>query len=174
MDLGLLELYQRLEAQRLRAVAAVASLPETDRALPAPGSAWSPAQVLAHCAMVEQEILRRMASTAETGTGGLRPTGSFAFRAALFLMRHPVVAVPAPESMSPPADASLEAGARSWERIRGDLQGWLESVDDPSGAVLCVHPMFGALSARQVLSLMEAHLTYHEKRHFGRWERRSG
>jgi uncharacterized damage-inducible protein DinB len=76
MDLGLQEQFNRLEAQRQRAVSAAAALPETDRVLAMPGSAWSPAQVLTHCVMAEQEFLRRMASTAESGTGGLTPTRS--------------------------------------------------------------------------------------------------
>jgi hypothetical protein len=171
MDLGLQEQFNRLEAQRQRAVSAAAALPETDRVLAMPGSAWSPAQVLTHCVMAEQEFLRRMASTAESGTGGLTPTRSPLFGAALLLMRFPLVAVPAPESMIPAADASLESAARGWDLVRSDLRGWLESVDDPSRTVLCVHPIFGALSAKQVLTVMEAHGTYHAKRDVARWER---
>lgn len=174
MDFGLQEQFNRLETQRQRALAAAASLPETDRVLAMPGSAWSPAQVLTHLVMAEQEFLRRMASTAESGNGGLTPTRSPMLSIFLLLGRYPLFAVPAPDSMIPAADVSLESAARGWEIVRSDLRGWLESVDDPTRTVLCVHPIFGALSAKQALAVMEAHGAYHAKRDIARWERRVG
>lgn len=154
----------------MRALAAVAALPETDRSLPMAGSTWTPAQLLAHCAMAEQEFVRRMALCAETGTGGGKPTRSPIFPLALLLGRHPLVVLPVPSEMDPPADVSLEAAARNWEIVRSDLRGWLETVADPTGIAVMVHPILGPLSAQQVLAVLEAHGTYHAKRHVARLE----
>jgi len=164
--------FGELESQRLRAVATVAALPETDRSAIPPGWAWSPAQVLTHLVLSEQEFLRRIATTAEMGTAGLRPRRPPFINIACFLGRHPFFAIPAPESLEPPGDASLESAARIWEVVRGDLRGWLETVDDPVRTVFCIHPIFGALSANQLLDVMEAHGIYHAKRHFQKLERR--
>jgi len=174
MDMRLLERFTELEAQRTRAVAAVATLPETDRALPMAGSAWSPAQVLAHCAMAEQDFVRRIAMAAETGTAGLRPTRSPLLPIALLAGRHPIAALPVPEGMVPAADVSLESAARNWELVRSDLRGWLESVEDPDRGVWMIHPILGPMSATQVLSVLEAHGCYHAKRHFDRLAARRG
>jgi len=172
MDMRLQERFTVVEEQRARAIAAVAALPETVRSLAMSGSAWTPAQMLAHCAMAEQEMVRRIALTAESGTGGLHPTRSPLFPLALFILRHPFAALPAPAEMDPPSDISLEAAARNWELVRSDFRGWMETVDDPQRAVLLVHPILGPLSALQALALIEAHGAYHAKRHVARLESR--
>lgn len=155
--------FAALERLRDDVLERVTALPEADRIVaPKPG-AWSPAQVVTHLVIAEQDYLGIIARTAEQGGGGNRPTRSPMVAMMCFVLRHGIP-VPAPSSMEPPEDATLEAAARVWEVARADLRRWLESVDDPRRDVLGLHPQIGPLSASQMLAILEAHLTYHLKR----------
>lgn len=163
MDPELERRFSALETLRDTVLTRVASLPEADRTLSPGPDAWSPAQVVTHLVLAEQEYLGLIARAAERGVGGLRPTRSPLVGLLCFVMRQGIP-VPVPPGMAPPADASLEAAARIWEVSRADLRRWLESVDDPRREVLGVHPQLGPMSATQMLAVLDAHLRYHLKR----------
>ena len=74
------------------------------------------------------------------------------------------IPLPAGPGMEPPAEVAWDDALRAWSEARSDLKRWLESVGDASRETLLIHPQAGALSALQLIGVLDAHTVYHQKR----------
>ena len=154
--------WEQAEALRADLLARVAARPETERNdKPAPES-WSPLQVVAHIILAERFIndyAKPDAVAPDTPLAWWQPAVIRTLNATLSAG----IALPAPEMMLPGDEpAGLPALDSEWADERARFHAMLAA--SPPDRVTGAHPIFGPITAAQMLSMMNAHLAYHIKR----------
>ena len=138
------------------------------RALPAdvlyaprkPGE-WSFAQILHHLVIAEGLIIGQMAALK---SGQTPPPAKPAFLVSgLTRLMQWGVPLPAPPSMLPPPNPPpISEIIALWDEKRAAFEAGINSVHGENrSAPAALHPIFGPLSALQVLRLAKAHQVYH-------------
>ena len=154
--------WEQAEALRADIIARVAARPETKRNdKPAP-DAWSPLQIVAHIILAERFIndyAKPDGIAPDTPVAWWQPVVIRTLNGALGAG----IALPAPEMMLPGDEpAKLPAQGREWSAERDRFHAMLAA--SPPDRVTGAHPIFGPITAAQMLSMMNAHLAYHIKR----------
>ena len=153
--------YQNMEAGKAELLRRARALPPAVFVAPRKIGAWSPAQILHHIAIAEGLVIEQMAALQ---SGATPPPAKPAFVVSLLTrLMQAGVPLPAPPQMlppdTPPAISEIE---RLWDEKRAAFADGLERVQAESpNAPVALHPIFGPLSATQVLALAGAHQTYH-------------
>ena len=152
------QILAELEAARAEVLQYVDSLPEDLWEATLPGS-WSPAQIVAHLAMVDAATL----TGARRAEGGEGPRRELSFRERFLaippaLIRFPVIRVQAPSWVRPESAPSREEAKRKLVAGRRELLAFVEgrSEDELNGLAIR-HPFFGWMSAAHGLRLLAAH-----------------
>lgn len=148
-----------IEAQKEDVLARVAARTEAEQTTrPAP-SEWSLREIVQHLVIVE--MLMRVAE--ETKTPPRRKPAAFLVPLLSGAMRWGGVRLPVPPEMRPPADdVPLDALADRWSQSRRALRARLEPLtEETRRTFVALEPVFGPLTAVEVLDLAESHLAYH-------------
>lgn len=130
---------------------------------------WSPAQIVAHLAMVDTATLTAI----RRGESGEGPRRKLTFRERYLAIppvaiRYPVIKVEAPSWVRPESTASRDEALRKIATSRRDLLAFLESHSQEDLDRLAVrHPFFGWMSAAHGLRLLAAH----DRRHLTQMRR---
>ena len=138
------------------------------RALPAdvfraprkPGE-WSFAQTLHHLAIAEGLVIGQMAALK---SGQVSPPAKPAFLVSgLTRLMQWGVPLPAPLPMLPPPNSPpISEITALWDEKRAAFEAGINGVrGENRDAPVALHPIFGPLSALQVLRLAKAHQAYH-------------
>jgi hypothetical protein len=125
------------------------------------GKNFSPVEVLAHFALAEKYNLEFLFKDPPRTLTGRTPKPRFVYRKVLKTMQD-AKRVGTMPSMVPKTVVNLESAAHSWAAARAELAGFLEQVDDLDDPFCQFNFLFGLGSANDYLSLMEAHMHYHE------------
>jgi len=155
------QILTELESARTELLAYVRSLPD-DVWSESEERAWSPAQIVAHLAMVDAATLTVM-RRAESSEGRRKLT----FRERHFAVppaavRHPMIKVQAPSWVRPEGNPSREEALRLIAARRRDLLAFLQDRSEEDLEGLAVrHPFFGWMSALHGLRLLAAHDSRH-------------
>lgn len=130
---------------------------------------WSPAQIVAHLAMVETATLTAM----RRAEGGEGPRRKLTFRERYLAIppsaiQHAFVKVTAPSWVRPEAAMSPDEALRKIASARRELLAFLETHNQKDLDRLAVrHPFFGWMSASHGLRLLAAH----DRRHLSQMRR---
>jgi uncharacterized damage-inducible protein DinB len=125
-------------------------------------TSWSPAQVIGHMAIAEQYYVNAMVEAAELGLDGT-PTKSLMIPIGSLIMNLGI-SIPNPPEMEPPADINLQEALQGFDSAGAAFIQWMDSAEDPDNAVVAKTGMLGNVSAHQMLTMMDAHLTYHKRK----------
>lgn len=123
---------------------------------------WSPAQVIGHMAMAEQFYVNSIVEAAELGLEGT-PTQSLMIPIGCLIMNWGI-SVPNPPEMEPPATIDLAEALQGFDSAGAAFIKWMESAEDPEHQVMATTGMLGKVTAYQMLKMMDAHLTYHQRK----------
>jgi hypothetical protein len=134
--------------------------PEKQNAKPAKG--FSPVELLTHFALVEAGNLEYLRKDPPRTLTGRTPKTRFMYRKVVSSMQSAQKQIGTLPSMKPKGKFTFESGARQWGVARAELSGFLEQVDDPQDPFCQFMFLFGLASADEYLTLMEAHMHYHE------------
>lgn len=147
------------ESMKTDLLARVAAMPEAARATPPKPGEWSPLQIISHLVVAERFVAGYASEKPD-------PTKRLANPFVVSLLCSVLRAgwtLPAPDVMTPdPTPQPLEPLSEEWGRDRAKLQTLLSErpPDEPFG----LHPIFGVVTARQVVEMLAAHMQYHVKR----------
>ena len=125
-------------------------------------SEFSPVEVVMHMALAETFSLDLMRTRPPVGLTDLHPKPSWIFPFALNRMEAGN-GVPTTGSMTPKSNVTLQEADARWTEVRLEILDLLT----PLPTLECValkHPLFGLLSARDLLQLLTSHTQYHEIR----------
>lgn len=154
--------FAKLEDRRKALVARVRALaPEKQTAHPAPNE-FSPVEVLMHMALAERFDLVQLDKTPLSSYAGKKSKPSFMYR-------HAVQSMQAAKklgtfgAMTPAEGVTFEEAEKTWADVRAALAKHFEEVKNPSDTMVKLL-FLGRLSARDLLTLFEAHHHYHETR----------
>jgi DinB superfamily len=125
-------------------------------------SEFSPVEVIMHMALAETVSLEVMRQRPPIGLTTLRPKPSWIFAFALNRMEAGN-GVPTIGSMMPKSDVTLREADARWTEVRNEIHGLLSPLPTMDHVAL-KHPIFGLLSARDLLQLLSSHTRYHEIR----------
>lgn len=95
---------------------------------------------------------------------GKRPKTTFIYRKTIHDLSNPTKRVPTLGNMIPKDPVSIEAADKAWAETRTELAKFLEEAENPANPFIKFNFLFGLGSASDLLTLLEAHSTYHEKR----------
>jgi hypothetical protein len=156
--------FEDLEKRRVALTSLVLALtPEQQQAHPDP-KAFSPAETLEHFALAEQFNLSFLQKTPPSTLAGKKASARFGYKFALDgLQKAAHVMQPLPV-MCPKGTVIAASAAKKWEGVRALTEKYLDKVTNPDAAFAKMLFFFGTLSANDYLALMEAHMSYHEKR----------
>lgn len=148
--------WKSLEVRRKKLVDRVMALDPEAQAL-SKNKGFTPAETLDHMAASEAWYIDRL--TPEQQSRKAKP--NFLFRWLVAQMRK-TRQLPAPGAMRPRQGVDAAAGADRWAKVREELGAALRasSYDD----AIIRHPIFGRMSPKDILDLLEAHHDYHESR----------
>jgi uncharacterized damage-inducible protein DinB len=153
---------ERLERGRAGVLGRVAQMrPEQLTARPAAGG-WHVLDVLQHVIIVEELVLRALATRpgplprAERVRSGLRLTALRVFLRAGGRVRAPTPAI------LPQGSVPLEELRARWDRVRAGYASALASFGPADMArPMMKHPIVGKLTPRQTLAFLDTHLAHH-------------
>ena len=151
--------WDALEAQRNAFVARVTALPtELQTARPTPKD-FSPVEVLVHFALAEGVVLDMMKQTPPVSLAQKRARPNFIYRFAVYGLSRGK-RVPTAPNMIPEGQSSLPEATEKWAEVRQQIAAMLEPLPSPDAAAIR-HPVFGILSAADLIALLDAHTRYH-------------
>jgi hypothetical protein len=158
------ELAELLDRTRADLRAAVAAVPLDAGQRRPPSGVWSPAEIVAHLAIVEGKVGRLLARLLDQA-GPLPPRGD-ALSALTSLDQYRLldrsIRVPGPESVQPSPTANLTVAMAELEQARRGLQALLARADGlDTERISAPHPLLGPLKFEQWMVF----LAQHEARH---------
>jgi hypothetical protein len=158
MNPELQELYDSAERKRQEMIERIKQLPEEARALQPSEREWSPLQVAEHCRVTEALYEELARETKPEQLEGRRATRHLMLSMIRWSMRRAIRA-PTMPMFEPQAAPPIEETEREWAALRSRLAAIVEGAE-PDQPVL-IHKMFGPMSGRQILEIMDAHMDYH-------------
>jgi hypothetical protein len=156
----LLQKFDKLEVRRLAFQERVSYLPDAEQIVRKNG-AFNGLEVLFHMSLVEGATNDALDATPLGKYDGKMAKPSFLYAKVIERMRSGQSA-PAPAAFTPKWVPSLEEAIKAWEKERERLHKHLEIARINEAWVK--RPWLGLLSADHILDLMDAHITYHDKR----------
>jgi len=153
-----------LEARRKAFVERVKALPQDKQTAKPNAKSFSPAEVVMHLAIAEQGNLGFLQKAPPPTLKGKKTHMTFIFKKTVASMQKPVKPIMTPSSMIPKGPVNVDEAARVWEDVRRETAKYLEQVATPDEPFIKFLFFFGLGSAADYLTLLEAHMTYHEQR----------
>lgn len=154
----------KLEQRRVALVNRVRALSPEQRNMRRDKNAFTAAEVVEHFALIEHFncvfLDRAEPKTLHGQKVALRLIGKMAIKG----MQDTAKGVQTLPQAVPTGTLILEESAERWEGARRKLGVYLEQVTDPDAAFIKMMWLFGTLSAKMYLDLVEIHMTYHEAR----------
>ncbi|MFZ4507665.1 MAG: DinB family protein [Fimbriimonas sp.] len=151
-------LWEEAREGKRRFVAAVDQLSEQDQGKPAKDHTWTPVQIGEHILIVERMYRDYVAASSADSLAGKKTSRNPLIRVIIWGSRKRFKA-PTIREMEP-GSTPWTAVKSDWDSVRTDLESAMEPVTDPDKPWM-LHPMLGALSSRQVMTLLTAHFAYH-------------
>ncbi|HTQ08685.1 MAG TPA: DinB family protein [Fimbriimonadaceae bacterium] len=156
--------FRALEERRHNLVARVKALPLDKQTRKPDENRFSPTELIMHMALAEQYDLALVKHHPPVTLKGRKPHVTWLFRKAVNSMQNPTREMPTFGPMVPKGAFSLLEADTAWEEVRQETAKFLEQVEQPSDPFMKHKFFFGLASASDYLTLIEAHLTYHERR----------
>lgn len=126
--------------------------------------AFSPVEVLMHFALAEQGNLQYLRNNPPLTLQSQKPQLRFMYRRVVAAMQAADKRIATAPYMVPKGPISVDEADRAWSAARAELSGYLNDAASPDDAFCKFMLFFGLGSADDFLTLMEAHMHYHEKR----------
>lgn len=164
MQAELAKRFAALEKRRIALVKRVKALPAETQVTKRSAAEFSPAEMIMHMAITEHGNLVFLQKTPLSALKGKTPKTTFFFKGTVAKMQDPTKPTPTLPFMIPKGPVDVDVAAQSWEAARSQIRGYLEKAESPEAAFIKFHFVFGTASASDLLDLLEAHTTYHEKR----------
>ena len=156
--------FEGIEQRRKALVARVKALPPDKQNQKPDPKSFSPAEVIMHMALAEASNVGFMKKHPPRTLKGKKPRMTFIFRKTVSSMQNPIKLLATVPYMVPKGTVILAEADKAWAEVRKETAGFLEQVNGPNEPFIKFLFIFGLGSASDYLTLMEAHLTYHESR----------
>lgn len=155
--------FKDLEMRRKALVARVRALP-ADKQNAKPIKGFSPVEIVMHFALAESSNNAFLKRHPPSSLKGKKPHVTFIFKNTVKQMQNPVKVLPTVPYMIPKGPVDLAEADRAWDIARKELGSFLEHVQSPDEPFIKFLFFFGIGSASDYLTLLEAHMNYHEVR----------
>ncbi|HWD38420.1 MAG TPA: hypothetical protein VG944_06200 [Fimbriimonas sp.] len=156
--------FENLEIRRQSIVGRVRDLPPDRRTAKANNKGFSPVEVIMHLALAEQGNVEMMRKAPPSSLKGKKPHVTSFFNKIVNAMQRPDHPVRSTPGMTPRGDVTLEKAERLWEQSRTETRKYLETVPGLREPFIRFNLLMGLASVNDYLTLLEAHMTYHEQR----------
>jgi hypothetical protein len=156
--------FEGIETRRKALVKRVRDLPTDKQNLKPSAKEFSPVEVIQHMVLAERGNVAFLTKSPPPTLKGKRPKTTFLFRVTVAKLQNPTKPLATVKYMVPTGPVDLEKAAKDWESVRQETAGFLEQVERPDEPFIKFLFFFGLGSASDYLSLLGAHLTYHEQR----------
>lgn len=156
--------FKAIEDRRHAMVARVRALPKDKQSLKPDENHFSPVEVIMHMALAEQFDMAFVRKAPPETLKGKKPKMTFIFRKTVEMMAKPVREVRTMGAMVPKGVESLTEADTAWDEVRRETAEYLEKLESPQDPLVKFLFFFGLASASDYLTLIEAHMTYHEQR----------
>jgi hypothetical protein len=154
--------WNALEDQRKAFVDRVTSLSPELQSTRATSKDFSPVEVLMHFALVEDFDLQLMRKAPPTTLAGKKAKPNFIYRFVIYGQSNGK-RVPTASNMTPQVNVNLTEATEKWAKARQEIAELLDPLPGPDAPAIR-HPLFGLLSAADLIHLLSAHTRYHEIR----------
>lgn len=161
MDAAIKKRFDALEVRREAFIDRVRALSPAQKTFH-PGKGFSAVELLTHFGLVENNNLDYIRKAPPRTLTGRTPKPRFLYRKVLRQLQSASKRIGTLPSMKPKGTESFESGVRYWGAARAELEGYLEQVDDLQDPFCQFMFLFGLGSVDDFLTLMEAHMHYHE------------
>ncbi len=150
---------ERILDSRDKMIARIEALEEKKRSMANPKGGFSPVELLSHMGLVDQQYIELWHKTDRKKMGSDVGNPNFIYKMVLKRMQT-ATASPAAKPFRPRVAPLVEQGKEHWVRTSNELLGLLSTLRSPN-LVAIKHPLFGKMSALDILALTEAHHHYH-------------